>query len=80
MITNHESNDMRWENLTNKLGLSWAKPDFQLDQLSSCEAIELAPGMCRKLGPNCEYPQFQVIFAQKLGWCWVVGVNLPKLR
>ena len=37
------------------------------------------PGMCRKLGPNCGYPQFRVIFAQKLGWCWVVGVNLPKL-
>ena len=36
-------------------------------------------GMCRKLGPNCGYPQFRVIFAQKLGWCWVVGVNLPKL-
>ena len=35
--------------------------------------------MCRKLGPNCGYPQFRVIFAQKLGWCWVVGVNLPKL-
>ena len=36
-------------------------------------------GMCRKLGPNCGYPQFRVIFAQKLGWCWVVGVNLWKL-
>ena len=35
--------------------------------------------MCRKLGPNCGYPQFRVIFAPKLGWCWVVGVNLPKL-
>ena len=31
------------------------------------------------MGPNCGYPQFRVIFAQKLGWCWVVGVNLPKL-
>ena len=37
------------------------------------------PGMCRKLGPNCGYPQFRVIFAPKLGWSWVVGVNLPKL-
>ena len=27
------------------------------------------PEMCRKLGPNCGYPQFRVIFAQKLGWC-----------
>ena len=36
-------------------------------------------GMSRKFGPNCGYPQFRVIFAQKLGWCWVVGVNLPKL-
>ena len=35
--------------------------------------------MSRKLGPNCGYPQFRVIFAQKLGWCWVVGVNLRKL-
>ena len=41
--------------------------------------FKLIPGMCRKLGPKCGYPQFRVIFAQKLGWCWVVGVNLPKL-
>ena len=26
------------------------------------------PGMCRKLGPNWGYPQFRVIFGQKLGW------------
>ena len=35
--------------------------------------------MSRKLGPNCGYPQSRVIFAQKLGWGWVVGDNLPKL-
>ena len=43
------------------------------------DRLTFKTGMCRKLGPNCGYPQFRVIFAQKLGWCWVVGVNLPKL-
>ena len=28
--------------LENKLGLSWATPDFQLCQFSSCQSIELA--------------------------------------
>ena len=36
-------------------------------------------GMNRKLGPNWGYPQFWVIFAQKLGLGWVGGCNFSKI-
>ena len=61
---------------------SYETDDFYLySAICQCQVEQLLfqPGMSRKLGPNCGYPQFRVIFAQKLGWCWVVGVNLPKL-
>ena len=35
--------------------------------------------MNRKLGPNWGYPQFRVIFAQKLGWGWVGGCKFSKI-
>ena len=35
--------------------------------------------MCRKLGPNWGYPQFRVIFGQKLGWGWVWGRKFSKI-
>ena len=35
--------------------------------------------MNRKLGPNWGYPQFQVIFAQKLSWGWVGGCKFSKI-
>ena len=35
--------------------------------------------MNRKLGPNWGYPQFRVIFAQKLGWSWVGGCKFSKI-
>ena len=35
--------------------------------------------MCKKLGPNWGYPQFRVIFGQKLGWGWVGGCKFSKI-
>ena len=59
---------------------SWRREVGSIDGLQNWTlGLVFGPGMCRKLDLNCGYPQFRVIFAQKLGWCWVVGVNLPKL-
>ena len=45
------------------------------DVIKQCLVNSLEPEseMCRKLGPNWGYPQFRVIFGQKLGWGWVGG-------
>ena len=57
---------------------SYETDDFYLySAICQCQVEQLIfqPGMSRKLGPNCGYPQFRVIFAQKLGWDWV-GVTI----